>query len=128
MINTANLNRALDRVRQVPTFAGKDPTTVVTIAMLFEILQTEPGPDATSEEREKKSASASGSRTSTGWSAGQEWRPSASVLRDSESDLGITRFHTLARQNVEKNQGGNGPLSHRNRIIRWAERSPAESL
>ncbi len=25
--------------------------------------------------------------------------------RDSESDLGITRFHTLATQNVEKNQG-----------------------
>jgi TIR domain len=44
----ATLNWALDRVRQNPAFSGKDPTTVVTIATLFKILQTEPGPGASS--------------------------------------------------------------------------------
>ena len=54
MLKTANINRTLDRVRQNPAFSGKDPTTVVTIAMLFKILQTEPGPGLYSDEREKK--------------------------------------------------------------------------
>ena len=51
MVKTANLNAALDRVRRDQAFVGKDPTTVVTIAMLFKILQTEPG--ASSEERNR---------------------------------------------------------------------------
>jgi hypothetical protein len=52
LLNTANLNRALDRVRQNPAFYGKDPTTVVTIAMLFKILKTKTGPGVSSDERE----------------------------------------------------------------------------
>jgi hypothetical protein len=36
-----NLNYALDKVRQVPEFYGKDPTTVVTIAMLYHLLETD---------------------------------------------------------------------------------------
>lgn len=52
LLQTANLKWALDRVRRDPAFCGMDPTTVVTIAMLFKILQTEPGPGVSSDERE----------------------------------------------------------------------------
>jgi len=39
---TPNLNYAIDRVRQIREFFGKDPTTVLTVAMLFFLLRLEP--------------------------------------------------------------------------------------
>jgi len=51
LVKTANLNGALDRIRHTQAFHDLDPTTVVTIAMLFKILQTEPASGVSSDER-----------------------------------------------------------------------------